>query len=51
VQFIHANHFFHLENPVATNHAFRRFLAEKPTASLNTSSNNKTVKSEPIAAI
>lgn len=28
VQFIHANHFLHLENPVATNRAIRKFFAE-----------------------
>lgn len=33
VQIIHANHFLHLENPVATNRAIRKFFAEvKPAA-------------------
>ncbi len=46
VQFIHANHFFHLENPLATNHAIRRFLSEKPTASLTPLSVKKLVIKE-----
>ncbi len=33
VEFIHANHFFHLENPSATNKAMRRFFAETASAS------------------
>ncbi|BFM17066.1 alpha/beta fold hydrolase [Maricurvus nonylphenolicus] len=33
VQFIHANHFLHLENPVATNRAIRRFFAETTVSS------------------
>lgn len=32
VQFIHANHFFHLEDPAATNHAIRKFFAETEPA-------------------
>ncbi len=51
VQFIHANHFFHLENPTATNHAFRRFLSEKSTNSLSTLSQNTSIKKENITAI
>jgi pimeloyl-ACP methyl ester carboxylesterase len=33
VQFIHANHFLHLENPVDTNRAIRKFFAEQQVTS------------------
>ncbi|NIB40967.1 alpha/beta hydrolase [Pseudomaricurvus alkylphenolicus] len=49
VQFIHANHFLHLENPVATNRAIRKFFTEVKVADKPESKRNRVKAKEQAA--
>ena len=48
VQFIHANHFFHLEDPPATNRAIRNFLAETRQLRLIEPTENISIDDAPL---